>query len=139
VLKDWDWTRPTNGSWKILFSPDGKYLAYDRIAGAGTGGRGVVAMELASGREFPVATGSGSDQLAAWTPDGKRILFTSSRTGTIGLWSVGFAAGAAQGQTELLQPDLGSNLVVGITAAGALYYFQGSTRDLPGIQVAGFD
>jgi Tol biopolymer transport system component len=139
VLKTMDWTAPGNGSWKILFSPDGKYVAYDRITGSNNGQRGVFAMVLAGGREFPVAASTGNDRLAAWSPDGKQILFTSNRAGAIGLWAIAFSGAAPQGQPQLLKPDLGSNLVVGMTAAGALYYFQGSSRDLPGIRVAGFD
>jgi Tol biopolymer transport system component len=139
VLKTTDWTAPGDGEWKILFSPDGKYVAYSRPAGSNTGQRGVFAMELAGGREFPVVASTGNDQLAAWSPDGKQILFTSNRTGATGLWAIAFPGGAPQGQPELLKPDLGSSLVVGMTAAGALYYFQGSSRDLPGIRVARFD
>ena len=86
-----------------------------------------------------MAASTGSDQLAAWSPDGKEILFISNRTGATGLWSIAFTGGAPQGQPELVKPDLGSRHVVGMTAAGALYYFQASSRDLPGIRVAGFD
>jgi Tol biopolymer transport system component len=139
VLKTMDWTAPSSGNWKILFSPDGKYVAYDWTTGSSNGQHGVFAMELASGREFPVVASTGNDQLAAWSPDGKQILFTSNRTGATGLWAIAFTGGAPQRQPELLKPDLGSSLVVGMTAAGALYYFQASSRDLAGMQVAGFD
>jgi Tol biopolymer transport system component len=139
VLKTTDWSGPSHGSWKALFSPDGKYLAYDRATGSGNDQRGVYVIELASGREVAVAASAWSDQLAGWSPDGKQILFTNKRTGIIGLWAIAFTGGMPQGQAELIKPDLGSGSVVGMSAGGALYYYVASSRELPSIQVAGFD
>ena len=139
VLKTTDWSGPSHGIWKALFSPDGKYLAYDLATGSGNEQRGVYVMELASGREVAVATSAWSDQLAGWSPNGKQILFTNKRIGTSGLWAIAFAGGMPQGQAELIKPDLGSGSVVGMAAGGALYYYVASSQDLPSIQVAGFD
>lgn len=139
VLKTTDWSGPSNGRWKALFSPDGKYLAYDRATGSRDDQRGVYVMEVASGQEVAVAASAWSDQLAGWSPNGKQILFTNKRTGASGLWAIAFTGGMAQGQAELIKPDLGSGSVVGMTASGALYYFVGSSRDLPSIKLAGFD
>ena len=139
VLKTTDWSGPSHGRWKALFSPDGKYLAYDRATGSGNDQRGVYVMELASGREVAVAASAWSDQLAGWSPNGKQILFTNKRTGIIGLWAIACTGGMPQGQAELIKPDLGSGSVVGMSAGGALYYYVASSRELPSIQVAGFD
>jgi Tol biopolymer transport system component len=139
VLKTTDWSGPSPGRWKALFSPDGKYLAYDRATGSGNDQRGVYVMELASGREVAVAASAWSDQLAGWSPNGKQILFTNKRTGIIGLWAIAFTGGMPQGQAELIKPDLGSGSVVGMAAGGALYYYVASSRDLPSLQVAEFD
>ena len=56
-------------------------------------------MELGADREVQI--GSGHTQLMAWSADGKHLFFTSSRTGTNGLWSIG------QGKEELMKPDIG--------------------------------
>jgi len=139
VLKTTDWSGPSIGRWKALFSPDGKYLAYDRATGSANDQRGVFVMELASGREVAVAASAWSDQLAAWSPNGKQILFTNKRTGTNSLWAIAFTGGMPQGRAEVIKPDLGSGSVVGMATSGALYYYVAPSRDLPSIYLAGFD
>src|SRR5262249_46840937 len=60
----------------------------------------------------------------AWSPDGTRLLFSSDRTGTPGLWAVQMAAGKAAGMPGILKADLGSHLSSGITKDGVLFLFK---------------
>ena len=66
----------------------------------------------------------------AWSPDGTRLLFSSDRTGTVGLWAVSFADGKLQGPPELLRSDIGLSTSLGMTDSGTLYLYKRiSTRD----------
>ena len=77
--------------------------------------------------------------MVGWSPDGKHLLFTSDRTGSIGLWALPIASGTPQGNPELVKPNIGAIVPVGLTAAGALYYAVPAARLLARIQVATFD
>ncbi|HKE24670.1 MAG TPA: hypothetical protein VKB88_20050 [Bryobacteraceae bacterium] len=124
---------------KIVFSPDGKYLAYDRPASETQSQRDVFVLAIGEDREIPVAAGPSQERLVGWSPDSKRLLFISNRTGANGLWAVSFANGAPSGPPELLKPDIGGIAAVGVSAAGALYYCVPKSRDLPRFQIETFD
>ena len=81
-----------------------------------------------------------NDEVAAWSPDGKWLLFSSNRNGTTDLWAVAFAGGKTQGEPRCLKASLGSGFApVGMTSAGAFYYrtFENGTR--PKAQLATID
>jgi Tol biopolymer transport system component len=137
VIRTVGWHGPDTGFGKIQFSPDGKYLAYDRPATGMNRQRSTFALELGSDREIQVA--AGHSQFMGWSADGKHLLFVSSRTGTNGLWAIRFVDGAPQGDAELIKPDIGQASGIGLSASGALYYYSPPARDLQHIQIAKFD
>ena len=66
-----------------------------------------------------------------WSPDGTRLLFSSDRTGAVGLWALTFADGKPKGAPELLRADIGPGISLGLTASGALYLYKNiSSRDV---------
>ncbi|MCI0479943.1 hypothetical protein L0Y59_05355, partial [Candidatus Uhrbacteria bacterium] len=104
---------------RLRFSPDGRYIAYD----FGESGTLDIAVLAADGtRETPVVQHSGNDVLFDWTPDGKRLLFGSDRSGTMGAWWIEVADGQPAGTPELIKPDLGHVRPVGFTRDGSFYY-----------------
>jgi Tol biopolymer transport system component len=117
VLKSGDWRRST----KLCFSPDGKYLAYDLPPDQTSQQRDVFVLALDGNHEIPAAVHSANDVVMGWSPDGTRLLFSSDRTASVGLWALPFADGKVQGSPELLKPNIGSNVSLGLTASGALY------------------
>ncbi|HYL35611.1 MAG TPA: tetratricopeptide repeat protein [Bryobacteraceae bacterium] len=117
VLKSVDWRGPT----RLGFSGDGKYLAYDRPPADNTEQRNVFLLATDGSREIPAAASPSQDTVVGWSNDGKRLLFTSDRSGSAGLWSVLFADGKIAGSPELLKPDIGQILGLGVTDAGKLY------------------
>jgi Tol biopolymer transport system component len=125
VLKSIDWSEYKKGNrWSIMsFSPDGKYLAYDLAADNNSGQRDVLVMAVDGGREIAAVAHPSDDTLAAWSPDGKQLLFLSDRTGSTGLWSQTMVDGRPQGSATLIKADLGALRSMGITASGALYVF----------------
>ena len=118
VLKSTDWRFPSLGP----FSPDGKYILYSFPSADNTPERDVFALAVDGSREVRVTENPANDHVLGWTPDGEKILFFSDRTGSRGIWSVGFAQGKLQGAPELLKADIGRILPFGFTKDGSLYY-----------------
>jgi Tol biopolymer transport system component len=89
VLKSVDWF----GTTKMLFSPDGRYLAMDLPADESTGHRGILVLALDGSREVPAVVHPSQNAMMGWSPDGKHLLFASDRTGSMGIWALSFAEG----------------------------------------------
>lgn len=98
----------------LRFSPDGRWLA--------VGAAGISVMALDSGHELPVVTDVSANQLVGWSTDG-RVLFTSDRTGSWGLWGVSFDGGTI-GAPRLLAPALSAMTRRShtVTAEGVVVY-----------------
>jgi Tol biopolymer transport system component len=114
------------------FSPDGRYIAYAFPQRPGSVEKDIFVLALDGGRETPLVQHPANDVDPDWTPDGKRILFLSDRTGTMGAWWIQVAEGKSQGTPELVKPDLGQDLTpMGFTRNGSYYYgVQTQMRDV---------
>jgi Tol biopolymer transport system component len=124
VLKSFDGGGPR----RVRFSPDGRYIAFDIQQQPGSTKYDVLVLEVNGGRETAVVQHPANDVLFDWTPDGKRLLFASDRSGTMGAWWVTMAGGQAEGVPEVVKPDLGQDArPVGFTRDGS-YYYHGRTN-----------
>jgi Tol biopolymer transport system component len=116
--------RSTSG-WvqRASFSPDGRFVAFSFV-GEGSAPHGDVFLMTADGRnEVVVAGHPAEDQLLAWTPDGRSLLFLSDRSGTWDIWTVHITGGKQQGEPELLKKDFGYDAeVLGFAPDGSFYY-----------------
>ena len=64
-----------------------------------------------------------NDLLAGWSPDGSTLLFTSDRSGALGVWGVSMASGKPAEAPRMIKPDLGSRaFTITVTASGTLIY-----------------
>jgi Tol biopolymer transport system component len=132
VLKTLDWRWPAG-----RFSPDGRYIAYDFPAREDSPDRDIFVLATDGSREIPLVEHAGDDYLLGWASDGKRILFASDRTGTLGAWLVDVADGMVQGAPALIKRDIGPISPLGLTPDGSFYYsLVAGTRD---IYIATFD
>jgi TolB protein len=68
-------------------------LAYEREVG---GNLDIYVIPAGGGPERRLTTDPASDGLARWTPDGRRIVFTSDRSGTPQIWEVPAEGGEAR-------------------------------------------
>ncbi len=117
VLKSFDWRTPG----KMVFSPDGKYIAYDFPPAESSSERDIYLLAADGTREVRLVEHAADDYLLGWMPDG-RILFASDRSGTFDAWTLPVSEGKAQGAPELLKKDLGNVSSLGLSRAGSLYY-----------------
>jgi tricorn protease len=67
-----------------MFSPDGRLIAF---SGNYDGNTDVYTIPIAGGQPKRITFHPGDDQVAGWTPDDKRILFSSTRYSTTGRYS----------------------------------------------------
>ena len=118
VLKSVDW----RGVGGMFFSADGKWIAYDLPAAEDSQQRDIFVMATDASRELPVVLHPAQDAVLGWSPDEKRLLFASDRSGSVGVWSVQVSDAKPQGAPEFLKSDLGNVTNLGITASGLLYY-----------------
>jgi Tol biopolymer transport system component len=119
VLKTLDWRLPE----KMSISPDGRYIAYDLPPNEGSPSRDIFLLSIDGKRESTLIEHPADDRFPVWTPDGKRILFASDRTGSLGAWVIPVADGKPQGSAELVKQDLGGKIIpMGFTREGGFYY-----------------
>lgn len=79
-------------------SPDGQRVAYTITTTSLTDNRGVSKIwfaDLNSGRTSQLTSGPGSDRSPRWAPDGKSVIFISSRDGGPQLWRLSLEGGEA--------------------------------------------
>ena len=103
-----------------VISPNGDNVAFSRVTPAGT--RDISMVSTGTGRETSLITHPADDYPLAWTPDGRRLLFSSDRTGTRDAWAVEVKQGAPSGLPVRVRRDLGLVVPHGMTRDGALFY-----------------
>jgi Tol biopolymer transport system component len=107
----------------VLFSPDGRYAAYNGSAKHPTvGPRDARVLEIATGRTWPLVEWPSDDSPNGWAPDGRAIVLSSDRGGTPGFWLQPVRDGRPDGEARLLKPDVFNVFGVGVTADGRLIY-----------------
>ena len=119
------------------FSPDGRYIAYG-FSPPGSTGHDIAIFAVDGKRETLVVQHPADDVLFDWTPDGKRLLFGSDRSGTMGAWLIQIADGQPAGTPELVKPDLGLDIAaMGFTRNGSYYY--GVHTEMSDVYIAELD
>lgn len=107
---------------QVALSPDGRFVAYDVPQSDAGFERDLHILEVATQRETALVGGAGDERSPVWLADSKRLLFTSNRTGSTGLWVTTLEGGQTSGEPALLKGDLGRASLLGVTNAGAVYY-----------------
>jgi Tol biopolymer transport system component len=120
VLKSVEW----RGATKLLFSPDGKYLAYDLPADENTDQHDIFLMSADASTDTVLLKHPADDTVLAWTPDGAHLLFTSNRSGSNAIWALAVKKGKANDAPILVRPDIGNAHALGLSQSGALFLAQ---------------
>ncbi len=114
---------PESWTWLERLSPDGGYVVYTGAATEGSEQTDIFLLDLKEGRESPLVQHPAVDRDPVWTPDGKKILFASDRTGAMGFWSIDVADGKPRGLPRLVKADIGQlDRTIGLTRNGSLHY-----------------
>jgi Tol biopolymer transport system component len=118
VLKSVGWSNSTSMS----FSPNGQYLAFDLPSSEDSHAHDVFVIAVDGSRELPVVVHPADDLVVGWTPDGKHLLFTSDRTGSVGIYALPFEDGRPRGAAKQIKADIGQASTIGLTRSGVLYF-----------------
>jgi Tol biopolymer transport system component len=88
----------------MFFSPDGRYIAYDLYQSSDYPHRDIFLFKTdGSGESIPLVTHAADDQLLGWAPDGKRLLFTTNRTGVKTMAFIEVHEGTSQGSPQMVR------------------------------------
>jgi Tol biopolymer transport system component len=120
TLRSFDWQAGARG--RPSLSPDGRFIAYD--AGQNSQNHEIRVIAADGSRETVVVDASGGNSSPVWTRDGRRIVFLSRRSGSVGLWSIPMQDGKAEGPAQLVKADTGWIRPLGFTTSGSLLYVQ---------------
>jgi Tol biopolymer transport system component len=124
VLKTLDERRPTN---RALFSPDGKFIAYDFRPQKDVQQRDISLLSTEGNLDIPLVKHQAEDRLLGWTLDGKGVLYASNRAGARDVWLIRVKGGKPQGAPELIKKGMGQIWPMGFTRKGSFYYSIGTT------------
>lgn len=122
VIKTAEYTRRYRP--RILFSPDGKYVAYDFPARKELAQGDIFVLPVNGGPEVAIAPSTAQDTIVGWTPDGSSLLFLSERTPGTGLYRVPVRDGKQAGEPELIRRDMGNVLPLALTRNGTFLHVQ---------------
>ncbi|MDA2927908.1 hypothetical protein MYX78_11890 [Acidobacteria bacterium AH-259-G07] len=118
VLKSLEWRWPV----QLSFSPDGRYIAYDSPTRQDSRERDIFVLSTDGSRESALVEHPANDLFPIWTPDGKRILFTSDRSRSLDHWVIPVAEGKPQGSPVLVKQGVRGTRPIGFTPNGNYYY-----------------
>ncbi len=116
ILRSLPWIYPK----KMDFSPDGRWIVYDRFREEGRPERAVYLLATDGGQETPLLDTTASHLFPLWTPDGQRVVYVTEAEAD--LWSVRVADGQRTGTPQSVAKGLGRLLPMAITKSGELYY-----------------
>jgi Tol biopolymer transport system component len=125
IVKSLGWQTPGGGHDQAYpdadLSPDGRFVAYDYPATGTEATRDIFVVPAAGGSESVLVSGSGSDRLLGWFPDGDGILFYSDRNGTPSIWRLRVREGRPVGEPELVHQNVPALVPLGFTGSGYAY------------------
>jgi Tol biopolymer transport system component len=107
---------------QVDLSPDGRNVVYDQPQRSGADERDVWLLDVASGTTRAIVAHGADDTAPVFTPDGSGVVFSSTRTGGIGLWLQRVVDGRPEGEPVRLGQNVGPYSPLGFTSSGALFY-----------------
>ena len=106
----------------VGFSPDGKYILFTVVQLSERGRKDILLYSLSDKKTISLIESPANDIAMGWTADGKYLIYTSDRTGTVDLWMSEIAAAKTIGDPILIKKNIGSIKSAGVSPDGALFY-----------------
>ncbi len=119
-----------------FFSPDGRYVVYERPPGKVTA-LDLFIVDVTGGGETSLIRHPADDRLLGWSPDGNWIFFLSDRSGSPGLWVIRVSDGKPEGSPLNVRPSVSRLTPLGFTKDGSFYYMD--TKGSGDVYTAGID
>ena len=132
VLKSIEW----RGTDRIVFSPDGRYIAYALASSDFPGQEHLFVMAIDGSSETAVDADTSRNQIMGWSSNGT-LLFASDRSGSTALWAVSIEEGKPKTRPRLVKADIGTSWSLGLSQAGALYVWKRAS--IPNVVIARID
>lgn len=104
------------------FSSDGKYIVYSSPLDSNISNRDIFCIKRDGSAEHQLITHPADDIVQGWTPDGRKMLFSSDRDGTMGLYTIEVSDGLALGAPTLIKSGLFPYESYGFSPEGSYYY-----------------
>lgn len=120
VVKKFD--VPVQNQGKSMLLPDGQYMVYDMAQEKSSSERDILLLSLYEGKEIRLVEHPADDFILGLSPDGKKLLFSSERRGTLDAWVLGIEGGQSQGEPKLVKKNLGEIGPIGFDRKGSFYY-----------------
>jgi Tol biopolymer transport system component len=106
---------------RILFAADGDGIVFDAPSARNAGAE--IHQVSFGGAESTLVASTGNDNSAiGWSPDRRRLIFSSDRRGQPGIWAIAVSRRGVEGDAQELVPDAHNWAPLGITRTGVLFY-----------------
>ncbi|MDX1395233.1 MAG: hypothetical protein R3195_12625 [Gemmatimonadota bacterium] len=107
---------------RMVFSPDGRSIAYDRPGDAGEAAHDVYVMALNDRRHVSLTRSSADDRVLGWSPAGDGVVFASNRSGAVDVWLQPASIDGPEGAPTRLMTDLGALRPLGLDNGGTYFF-----------------
>jgi serine/threonine protein kinase len=107
---------------RARFAPNGNGIVFDVAQQGGKESLFDIHRVSTGGVETGLIEHPANDSLIGWSPDRRKLIFSSDRSGKYSIWAVNVSDRGAEGEPQELRPGAGEIEPLGITEEGALYY-----------------
>jgi Tol biopolymer transport system component len=107
---------------KMSLSPDERYIAGTYLPSKDSSAKDIFILAVDGNAEATLIEHPADDIVVGWSPDGRQVLFTSDRTGAVGIWAVRVSEEKTQGAPELVRANLGNLRPLGLSRDGRFFY-----------------
>ncbi len=104
------------------FSPDGRYIVYDRPQEKDVFERDIFLLATDGSGEVPLIEHPSDDRILCLSRDGKWLFYCSNRSGMYDAWIVKVENGKQIGSPQLIKPGIGDIISLGLTDDGVFHY-----------------
>ena len=104
-----------------VFGADGNSIVFTVRKAKNLGGE-IHRLTFGGADVILISSASNNDSVIGWSPDRRRLIFSSDRRGQSGIWAATVSEGGVEGEPQELVPDAQNWAPLGITRSGGLFY-----------------